>query len=126
MSITPTQTTNQGQGVLAQYQLSTRTAALQRLAAASTGDSATFGSRSMFLADIANGTKAATVANTETASIINRLPSDPKKLARMAQQMDAQVAQLKKRGQTDKASTLMAFADAVRQRAKVLTAPAVT
>jgi hypothetical protein len=106
---------------LAQYNLTARTAALNRLGSSNAQDSALFGSQASALADVANGKQAGTVTSTELASILNRLPTDPKKLERLAQRMDAQVAQLKKRGQTEKASTLVAFADAVRQRAKAMT-----
>ncbi|HEX3134553.1 MAG TPA: hypothetical protein VHX44_13335 [Planctomycetota bacterium] len=121
MSIAPARTSIQGQSLLAQYNLTARTAALNRLGSSNAQDSALFGSQASALADVANGKQAGTVTSTELASILNRLPTDPKKLERLAQRMDAQVAQLKKRGQTEKASTLVAFADAVRQRAKAMT-----
>jgi hypothetical protein len=123
MSIAPARTSIQGQSLLAQYNLTARTAALNRLGSSNTQDSALFGSQASALADVANGKQAGAVTNTELASILNRLPTDPKKLERLAQHMEAQVAPLKKRGQTEKANTLVAFADAVRQRAKAMTEP---
>lgn len=124
MSIKPASSLIHGQDILAPYQRASRSAALKQLISASLGDSASFGSQAQTLSDIAAGTQSGTAANKEAASLIARLPADPKKLERLALRIEAQVAKLKKNGSTNRATHLEALADAIRQRAKSLPASA--
>ncbi len=124
MSITPAHSSpRSSQEILAQYQSATRTAAAKAWTSTGTRDSATFGAQAKYLADIASGVKPGNSTGAKGLSFIDRLPPDPKKLERLAQRIESQVARLEKSGKGDQATTLSAIADAIRQRAKVLTTP---
>lgn len=121
MSIKPVSTSIQGQAILAQYQSAPRTAALQHLNSAGLGDTASFGSQAQALSDIAIGAQPGTATDNEAVNFIARLPSNPQKLERLAQRIEAQVAKLKKKhGSTSQTTHLGGIADAIRQRAKTL------